>query len=195
MGENRSNHTVYNVNYHYVWCPKSSKAKLCVPRGIFDLAQYRHAILEPIEDSLEASFRDVCDGTATRYCRSTSRPTTCICSSPTIRRTPRARLSGQLRALRRGRCGNTTSRTWRVTYAAVDSGNGRTTSGLREQSQRRRLNGISNEQNTSECRLHPRGQAPRHSPCLSVDQRQPHRGERERRQRWQPGYPSAGWRG
>ncbi|UVE52039.1 IS200/IS605 family transposase (plasmid) [Haloferax larsenii] len=44
MGEKRSNHTVYNVNYHFVWCPK-----------------YRHAILEPIENSLEASFRDVCD--------------------------------------------------------------------------------------------------------------------------------------
>jgi len=44
MGEKWSNHTVYNVNYHFVWCPK-----------------YRHAILEPIEDSLEASFRDVCD--------------------------------------------------------------------------------------------------------------------------------------
>jgi len=61
MGEKRSNHTVYNVNYHFVWCPKSSKAELCVPRGIFDPAQYRHAILEHIEDSLEASFRDVCD--------------------------------------------------------------------------------------------------------------------------------------
>jgi len=44
MGEERSNHTVYNVNYHFVWCPK-----------------YRHAILEPIEDTLEVSFRDVCD--------------------------------------------------------------------------------------------------------------------------------------
>jgi putative transposase len=44
MGEKRSNHTVYNVNYHFVWLPK-----------------YRHAILEPIEDSLEASFRDVCN--------------------------------------------------------------------------------------------------------------------------------------
>ena len=44
MGEKRSNHTVYNVNYHFVWYPK-----------------YRHAILEPIEGSLEASFRDVCD--------------------------------------------------------------------------------------------------------------------------------------
>ncbi len=44
MGEKRSNHTVYNVTYHFVWCPK-----------------YRQAILEPIEDSLEESFRDVCE--------------------------------------------------------------------------------------------------------------------------------------
>ena len=44
MCEKRSNRTVYNVNYHFVWCPK-----------------YRHAILEHFEDSLEASFRDVCD--------------------------------------------------------------------------------------------------------------------------------------
>jgi putative transposase len=44
MGEKRSNHTVYNVNDHFVWCPKC-----------------RQAILEPIEDSLEASFRDVCN--------------------------------------------------------------------------------------------------------------------------------------
>ena len=43
MCEKWSNHTVYDVNYHFVWCPK-----------------YHHAILEPIEDSLEASFRDVC---------------------------------------------------------------------------------------------------------------------------------------
>jgi len=61
MGEKRSNHTVYNVNYHFVWCPKSIKAKLCVHREIFDPAQYRHTILEPIEDSLDESFRDVCD--------------------------------------------------------------------------------------------------------------------------------------
>ena len=44
MGEKRSNHTVYNVNYHFVWCPK-----------------YRHPILKPVEESLEASFHDVCD--------------------------------------------------------------------------------------------------------------------------------------
>jgi putative transposase len=35
---------VYNVNSHFVWCPK-----------------YRHAILEPIEDLLEASFCDICN--------------------------------------------------------------------------------------------------------------------------------------
>ena len=61
MGEKRSNHTVYNVNYHFVWCPKSSKSKICVPRGISDPAQYRHPILGVIEDSLESSFRAVCD--------------------------------------------------------------------------------------------------------------------------------------
>jgi putative transposase len=44
MGEKRSNHTVYNVNYHFVWCPKC-----------------RHSMLEPIEGSLEESFYDMCD--------------------------------------------------------------------------------------------------------------------------------------
>ena len=44
MGEKLSNHTVYNVNYHFVWCPK-----------------HRHPILGVIEDSLESSFREVCD--------------------------------------------------------------------------------------------------------------------------------------
>ena len=44
MGENRSNHTVYNVNYHFVWCLK-----------------YRHPILSVIETSLDSSFREVCD--------------------------------------------------------------------------------------------------------------------------------------
>jgi len=39
MGEKRSNHTVYNVNYHFVWCPK-----------------YRHSILELIEESLKTSL-------------------------------------------------------------------------------------------------------------------------------------------
>src|SRR5699024_7353037 len=44
MGENRSNYTMCNVNYHFVWCPK-----------------YRHAIFEPIKVSLETSFRYGCD--------------------------------------------------------------------------------------------------------------------------------------
>ena len=39
MGEKRSNHTVYNVNYHFVWCPK-----------------YRHSILELIEESLKQVY-------------------------------------------------------------------------------------------------------------------------------------------
>ncbi|MEZ3170085.1 HAMP domain-containing sensor histidine kinase [Halorubrum sp. RMP-47] len=48
----------------------------------------------------------------------------------------------------------------------VDSGNSRTTSERQEQSQQKRLSGTSSGQNTSKCRLHPRGQAPRHSPCF-----------------------------
>ena len=61
MGEKRSNHTVCNINYHFVWCPKSSKSKISVPRGISDPAQYRRSVLGEIEQSLEPSFREVCD--------------------------------------------------------------------------------------------------------------------------------------
>lgn len=35
---------MYNVNYHFVWCPK-----------------YRNAVLDSIESSLEQSIRDVAD--------------------------------------------------------------------------------------------------------------------------------------
>ena len=44
MGETRSNHTVYNINYHFVWCPK-----------------YRHSVLDERGQSLEVAFREVCD--------------------------------------------------------------------------------------------------------------------------------------
>ena len=44
MGETRSNQTVYNINYRFVWCPK-----------------YRHSVLDEIEQSLEVAFREVCD--------------------------------------------------------------------------------------------------------------------------------------
>ena len=39
----RLKHTAYNINYHFVWCPKS-----------------RHSVLDEIEQSLETSSRDVC---------------------------------------------------------------------------------------------------------------------------------------
>lgn len=44
MGVRRSNHTVYTINYHFVWCPK-----------------YPNANLDSIESSLEQSIRDVAD--------------------------------------------------------------------------------------------------------------------------------------
>ena len=59
MGEKRSNHTVYNVNYHFVWCRQSEIN--CLQVSDLQCPKYRHTILEPIEDSSEASFRDVCD--------------------------------------------------------------------------------------------------------------------------------------
>lgn len=36
-----SNHTVYNLNYHFVWTPK-----------------YRHSFLDTVEDTVEAGIRD-----------------------------------------------------------------------------------------------------------------------------------------
>lgn len=45
MSENRSNHAVYNINYHFVWCPK-----------------YRRFVLEDeSETTVEQTIRDVCD--------------------------------------------------------------------------------------------------------------------------------------
>jgi putative transposase len=44
MEVRRGNHTVYTINYHFVWCPK-----------------YRHAILDKIEPSLERSIREVAE--------------------------------------------------------------------------------------------------------------------------------------
>ena len=58
MGEKRSNHTVYNVNYQFVWCRQLEID--CLQICDLQCPKYRHAILEHIEDSLEVSFRDVC---------------------------------------------------------------------------------------------------------------------------------------
>ena len=44
MDVRRGNHTVYTINYHFVWCPK-----------------YRHAILDRIESSLEQSIRNIAE--------------------------------------------------------------------------------------------------------------------------------------
>ena len=60
MGGKRSNHTVYKVNYHFVWCGQSKTN--CLQISDLQCPKYRHAILKPIEESLEATFRDVCDG-------------------------------------------------------------------------------------------------------------------------------------
>jgi len=59
MGEKRSNHTVYNINYHFVWC-RQSKID-CLQISDLQCPKYRRSVLEKIEQSLEKSFRQVCD--------------------------------------------------------------------------------------------------------------------------------------
>ena len=59
VGEKRSNHTAYTVNYHFVWCRRSKID--CLQLSDLQCPKYYHAILEPIENSLEASFWSVCD--------------------------------------------------------------------------------------------------------------------------------------
>jgi putative transposase len=93
MGGKQSNHTVYNVNYHFVWCPK-----------------YRHTILEPIDESPEASFRDVCNEYGYEILSLHISPDHVHLLLSAYRSTLRARLCERSRASRRGRCGNSTNR-------------------------------------------------------------------------------------
>ena len=146
MGEKRSNHTVYNVNYHFVWCPK-----------------YRHAILEPIEGSLEASFRDVCDEYGYEILLLHISPDHVHLFLSAHRNTHQAKSCGRLRASQHGRCGNSTNRSWRNTYGVADFGMNRTTSEWRAMSRPTRLSSISSERNTfsGAYGLHPRGQVVR----------------------------------
>lgn len=59
MGETRSNHTVYNINYHFGWC-RQSKID-CLQIEDLQCPKYRNSVLDEIEQSLETSFREVCD--------------------------------------------------------------------------------------------------------------------------------------
>ena len=62
MKEYRSHaHSVSSCKYHFVWCPKSSKAKLCVPRGISDPAQYRHSVLDVVENAVRELYGETAD--------------------------------------------------------------------------------------------------------------------------------------
>jgi len=54
-------HSVSSCKYHFVWCPKSSKAKLCVRRGISDPAQYRHPVLAVVKDDVRELFTETGD--------------------------------------------------------------------------------------------------------------------------------------
>jgi putative transposase len=146
MGEKRSNHTVYNVNYHFVWCPK-----------------YRHATLEPIEDFLEASFRDACDKYGYKILS--------LHISPDhvhlfVSAHPKHAPSEIVRTVK--------SITGREMWEQLEpflwgrgSGRNRTTWGRQAMFRPTRLSGIPSERNTFNRAygLHPRSQAPRRSAC------------------------------
>ena len=62
MKENRSHaYSISSCKYHFVWCPKSSKTKLCVPRGISDPAQYRYPVVGTVEDAVRELFGETAD--------------------------------------------------------------------------------------------------------------------------------------
>ena len=110
-------------------------------------------------------------GTATRYCRYTSRPTMYTCSSPLTRSTHRARLCERSRASRRGKCGNNTNRFWKTTCGAVGSVRNRTTLGRLVTFRQTRLSSISSARNTfsGAYGLHPRVKPRGTRPAPPVD--------------------------
>ena len=62
MEEYRSHaHSVSSCKYHFVWYSKSSKGRLCVPRGISDPAQYRHSVVDVVEDDVRGLFAEIAD--------------------------------------------------------------------------------------------------------------------------------------
>lgn len=55
----RSNHTVYTINYHFVWCRQSEID--CSQISDLRCPKYRNAVLGRIESSLEQSIQTVAD--------------------------------------------------------------------------------------------------------------------------------------
>ena len=49
MGDTRSNHTVYKINYHFVWCCQSEID--CLQIGDLQCRKYRRSVLDEIEQS------------------------------------------------------------------------------------------------------------------------------------------------
>ena len=145
MGETRSNHTVYNINYHFVWCPK-----------------YRHSVLDEIEQSLEVAFREVC-GEYNYEILSLHISPDHVHLFVSAHKHSRARLHGKSRASQPERCGSNTNHSWKPTFGVADSGKNRTTLERLVRYRARRLNSMSNALNTSNGAygIHPRGQVVR----------------------------------
>ena len=184
MGEKRSNHTVYNVNYHFVWCRQSEidclQIKICNVRSTATRFSNQSRIRWSRVSVMCAT------STATRYCHGSkdrrsfvitrifdsrttphlARPRTPVSVSPSEIRTERNRADGREHH-GTGKCGNSTNRSWRSICGVAGFGRNRTTSGRQETFRRTRSGSILSERNTfnGAYGLHPRGQAPRHSAC------------------------------
>ena len=49
MGDRRSNHTVSNINYHFMWCCQSEID--CLQIGDLQCRKYRRSVLAEIDQS------------------------------------------------------------------------------------------------------------------------------------------------
>ena len=146
MGETRSNHTVYNINYHFVWCPK-----------------YRHSVLDEIEQSLKVAFREVCGEYNYEILSLYISPDHVHLFVSAPETFPERDCTGNPRASQSERCGSNTNHSWKPTFGVADSGKNRTTVERLVRYRARRLNNISNALNTSNGAygIHPRGQVVR----------------------------------
>ena len=127
MGETRSNHTVYNINYHFVWCPK-----------------HRHSVLGEIEQSLETSFREVCDEYNYEILWLHISPDHVdLFLSAHPKHSP-SEMARKRRVSQPERCGSNTNHSWKTTFGAVDYRKDRTTLERLVRHLARRLNSISN---------------------------------------------------
>jgi len=146
-GYRSHSHSVSSCKYHFVWCPKSSKAKLCVRRVISDPAQYRH----PVLDVVEGDVRELFGETANHFCHEILALEIaddhvhflCKQTRSIVRRT----LLGNSSRTRVSTCWSSIPKFGSHIFGVADSGRLGTTWERRERCRKKWLNGISKRRN------------------------------------------------